>query len=179
MVPALGIDATYAHARVVPGDLAFVSQSSSLMTLMIDWAATRGVGFSLLASLGDMADVHFGDLLDHLAFDARTRAVLLCIDHVAHPRKFLSAARAAARLKPVIVFSVGRSEGVGGAASPSRHPTSPPRRRTPPPPAGHRRLRIQAVSRYTLSASEPAPEPDNPLSQKHHLRFLGPMHLLR
>jgi acetyltransferase len=122
MVPGLGIDATYAHARVVPGDLAFVSQSGSLMTLMLDWAATRGIGFSLLASLGDMADVHFGDLLDHLAFDARTRAVLLCINHVAHPRKFLSAARAAARLKPVIVFSVGRSEGVSGAAAASRQP---------------------------------------------------------
>ena len=119
MVPGLGLDATYAHVRVVPGDLAFVSQSGSLMTLMLDWAATRGVGFSLLGSLGDMADVDFGDLLDHLALDPRTRAVLLCIDHVAHPRKFLSAARAAARLKPVIVFSAGRSDRVGGAASAS------------------------------------------------------------
>ncbi len=122
MVPGLGIDATYAHARVRPGDLAFVSQSGSLMTLitlMIDWAATRGVGFSLLASLGDMADVDFGDLLDHLALDPLTRAVLLCVDQVAHARKFLSAARAAARLKPVIVFSAARGDRVGGAASAS------------------------------------------------------------
>jgi acetyltransferase len=119
MVPALGVDATYAHARAKPGDLAFVSQSGSLMTLMLDWAAARGAGFSLLASLGDMADVDFGDLLDHLALDPLTRAVLLCVDHVAHPRKFLSAARAAARLKPVIVFSAGRSDRIGGAASAS------------------------------------------------------------
>ena len=74
------------------------------MTLMLDWAAARGIGFSLLASLGDMADVDFGDLLDYLAMRCGTRAVLLCIDHIAHPRKFVSAARAAARLKPVIVF---------------------------------------------------------------------------
>lgn len=107
MVPRLGLDATYAHARAVPGDLAFVSQSGSLMTLMLDWAVDRGIGFSLLASLGDMADVHFGDVLDHLALDPLTRAVLLCVDHVAHPRRFLSAARAAARLKPVIVFFAG------------------------------------------------------------------------
>ena len=83
MVPGLGLDATYAHARVRAGDLAFVSQSGSLMTLMLDWAAARGVGFFLLASLGDMADVDFGDLLDHLALDPLTRAVLLCVDHVA------------------------------------------------------------------------------------------------
>ncbi|MBK8211688.1 MAG: CoA-binding protein [Rhodospirillales bacterium] len=78
MVPRLGLDATYAHARAVPGDLAFVSQSGSLMTLMLDWAVDRGIGFSLLASLGDTADVDFGDVLDHLALDPLTRAVLLC-----------------------------------------------------------------------------------------------------
>jgi acetyltransferase len=119
MVPGLGLDATYAHARVSPGDLAFVSQSGSLMTTMLDWAVARGAGFSLVASLGDMADVDFGDLLDHLALDPLTRAVLLCIDHVAHPRRFLSAARAAARLKPVIVFSTGRSDRTAEAASAS------------------------------------------------------------
>ena len=94
------------------------------MTLMLDWAAARGVGFSLLASLGDMADVDFGDLLDHLALDPLTRAVLLCVDHVAHPRKFLSAARAAARLKPVIVFSAGRSD---RSAERHRRPRQPRR----------------------------------------------------
>jgi acetyltransferase len=116
MVPASGLNASYAHATVRDGDLAFVSQSGSLMTLMLDWAAARGIGFSLLASLGDIADVDFGDMLDYLAMDADTRAVLLCIDHIAHPRKFVSAARAAARLKPVIVFDARRLEGAGAAA---------------------------------------------------------------
>ena len=110
MVPASGLNASYAHTRVKDGDLAFVSQSGSLMTMMLDWAAARGIGFSLLASLGDMADVDVGDMLDYLAMDAETRAVLLCIDHIAHPRKFVSAARAAARLKPVIVFDARRLE---------------------------------------------------------------------
>lgn len=113
VVPREGVNASWAQAAALDGDLAFVSQSGSLMTSMLDWAAARGVGFSLLASLGDMADVDFGDILDHLALDAETRAVLLCVDHIAHPRKFLSAARAAARLKPVIIFDAGRHEAAG------------------------------------------------------------------
>jgi acetyltransferase len=111
--PAIGLQANYAHALVHKGDLAFVSQSGSLMTMMLDWAAARDIGFSLLVSLGDMADVDVGDMLDYLALDSETRAVLICIDHIAHPRKFVSAARAAARLKPIIVFDVRRLEGGG------------------------------------------------------------------
>jgi len=107
MVPSQGLNASYAHIRAADGDLAFIAQSGSLMTLMLDWAAARGVGFSLLAALGDMIDIDLGDMLDHLAFDPQTRAVLLCVDRIEHPRKFLSAARAAARLKPVIVFDAG------------------------------------------------------------------------
>ena len=125
MVPAIGLDASYAHTRVKGGDLAFVSQSGSLMTRMLDWAAARGIGFSLLASLGDRADVDFGDMLDYLALDADTRAVLLCIDHIAYPRKFVSAARAAARLKPVIVFHARRLDDAGGAAAATRRPSRP------------------------------------------------------
>ncbi|MBK8175489.1 MAG: bifunctional acetate--CoA ligase family protein/GNAT family N-acetyltransferase [Rhodospirillales bacterium] len=125
IVPARGLDASYAHARAAKGDLAFISQSGSLMTVMLDWAAARGVGFSLLASLGDMSDVDFGDMLDYLAFDGGTRAILLCIDSIANPRRFLSAARSAARLKPVIVFDVarldvGRERRRSGARRPTR-----------------------------------------------------------
>jgi acetyltransferase len=124
IVPASGLNASYGHTRVRDGDLAFVSQSGSLMTMMLDWAAARDIGFSLLTSLGDTADVDFGDMLDYLALNAETRAVLLCIDHIAHPRKFISAARAAARLKPVIVFAAKRLDGTAttivGAARPRR-----------------------------------------------------------
>lgn len=124
MVPKAGVNASWAHIAPIDGDLAFVSQSGSLMTAMLDWASVRGVGFSMLTSLGDMADVDFGDILDHLALDAETRAVLLCIDNIAHPRKFLSAARAAARLKPVIIFDAGRHEPAEAAvAVPSLRPS--------------------------------------------------------
>ena len=128
MVPEVGLDASYAHISARQGDLAFVSQSGSLMTLMLDWAGARGVGFSLVCSLGDRADVDFGDMLDYLAFDADSRAVLLCIDTIAKPRKFMSAARAAARLKPVIVYDAGRLNSAAGTAAAIGEPSPQPSR---------------------------------------------------
>ena len=97
MTPRIGLNATFAHTDALSGDLAFVSQSGALVTAMIDWAKTRGIGFSHVVSLGERVDVDFGDLLDHLATDASTRAILLYIESIEAPRKFMSAARAAAR----------------------------------------------------------------------------------
>ena len=85
---------------------------------MLDWARSRHIGFSHLVSLGEHADVDFGDMLDFLGSDAKTRAILLYIESVEAPRKFMSAARAAARNKPVIVVKSGRSaQGQRAAAS--------------------------------------------------------------
>ena len=108
-VPASGLDASFAQACALPGELAFVSQSGALVTAMLDWARARGIGFSRVVSLGEHADVDFGDMLDYLASDAATRAILLYIESVQSARKFMSAARAAARNKPVIVVKSGRS----------------------------------------------------------------------
>ncbi|MCW5657705.1 MAG: bifunctional acetate--CoA ligase family protein/GNAT family N-acetyltransferase [Burkholderiaceae bacterium] len=110
MTPRLGLNASFSHAAALPGELAFVSQSGALVTAMIDWANARGIGFSQIVSLGERVDVDFGDLLDHLASDPSTRAILLYIESIEAPKKFMSAARAAARNKPVIVVKAGRSE---------------------------------------------------------------------
>jgi acetyltransferase len=117
MSPAIGVNASFAHASAGEGGLAFVSQSGALVAAMVDWSRARGIGFSRLVSLGEQADVDFGDLLDWLASDARTRAVLLYIESVRAARKFMSAARAAARNKPVIVVKAGRSEAGRQAAA--------------------------------------------------------------
>jgi acetyltransferase len=118
LAPHLGLNASFAHRAAAPGPLAFVSQSGALVTAMLDWAAGRGIGFSQFVSLGEHADVDFGDLLDWLANDPATRAILLYIESVESPRKFMSAARAAARNKPVIVVKAGRtSAGQQAAAS--------------------------------------------------------------
>jgi acetyltransferase len=108
MTPHVKLNASFAHTDALPGELAFVSQSGALVTAMLDWAKTRRIGFSHLVSLGERIDVDFGDMLDLLASDARTRAVLLYVESVEAPRKFMSAARAAARNKPVIVVKGGR-----------------------------------------------------------------------
>jgi len=118
MVPDLGLNASFSHIVPLPGDLAFVTQSGAMVTSMLDWATPRGIGFSKIVSLGDKADVDFGDLLDCLAMDPKTRAILLYVESVAHARKFMSAGRIAARNKPVIVIKGGRhAEGARAAAS--------------------------------------------------------------
>jgi acetyltransferase len=85
---------------------------------VLDWAAPRQLGFSHVVSLGDMADVDVGDMLDYLAADPATRAILLYVEGLKEARKFMSAARAAARTKPVSVVKVGRfAEAARAAAS--------------------------------------------------------------
>ncbi len=118
LVPGQALNASFAPGQALPGELAFVTQSGALATAMLDWAQARGIGFSHFISLGDSADVDFGDLLDHLGSDPHTRAILLYIESVKHARKFMSAARAAARNKPVVLVKSGRgSEGARAAAS--------------------------------------------------------------
>ena len=118
LVPGLGINASFAHTSALPGSLAFVSQSGGLTTAVLDWAKSRGIGFSHFISLGEAADVDFGDVLDYLASDGATRAILLYIESITAARKFMSAARAAARNKPVLVVKAGRApEGARAAAS--------------------------------------------------------------
>lgn len=118
LAPHIGLNASLAVSDALPGDLAFISQSGALASAMLDWARTRGIGFSHVVALGQHADVDVGDMLDHLASDVRARAILLYIEDIDAPRKFMSAARAAARTKPVIVVKSGRSaQGQKAAAS--------------------------------------------------------------
>ena len=118
LVPGVSLNASFAPGNALPGKLAFVTQSGALATAMLDWASSRGIGFSHFISLGDSADVDFGDVLDYLGSDPDTRAILLYIESVKAARKFMSAARAAARNKPVILVKVGRApEGAKAAAS--------------------------------------------------------------
>lgn len=118
LAPHKGLNASFAHVNAQPGELAFVSQSGALVTAMLDWARGQAIGFSHFVSLGEHADVDFGDMLDFLANDPKTRAILLYAESIESPRKFMSAARAAARNKPVIIVKAGRSpQGQLAAAS--------------------------------------------------------------
>lgn len=117
LVPGIGLNASFAHANALPGKLAFVSQSGALTTAVLDWANGKGVGFSHFVSLGDCADVDMGDMLDYLASDPATSAILLYVESLRGARKFMSAARAAARNKPVLVVKAGRAAAGAKAAA--------------------------------------------------------------
>jgi len=108
MVPGIGLNASFARTPAIPGRLALVAQSGAIASALLDWAQPRGIGFSHVVTLGDMSDVDFGDMLDYLCGDASTHAILLYVEGVTHPRKFMSAARRAARVKPVLAVKGGR-----------------------------------------------------------------------
>ena len=118
MAPGAGLNASFGHIQPLKGHIAFVAQSGAVQTSVLDWATSQGIGFSHFVSVGNMSDVDFGDMLDYLATDYHTKAILLYIETVTHARKFMSAARAAARIKPVVAVKGGRhSEGARAAAT--------------------------------------------------------------
>lgn len=114
--PIIGVNASFAQGAPAVGGLALVAQSGAVTAAALDWAGARGYGFSRIVTLGDMADVDFGDVLDFLAMDAATTAILLYVESITHARKFMSAARMAGRTKPVAVIKAGRSAAGAKAA---------------------------------------------------------------
>ena len=108
MRPSIGLNATFNKGSAKSGRLALVSQSGALCTAILDWAQVSGVGFSNVVSVGSSADVDFGGILDFLVNDPETESILLYIEGIRQSRSFMSALRAAARTKPVIVIKIGR-----------------------------------------------------------------------
>jgi acetyltransferase len=117
MVPPARFNASFAAHMPRPGDLALISQSGAIVAGMAEWSARHSIGFSALISIGDQIDVDVGDLLDFFALDYETRTILLYIESINDARKFMSAARAAARAKPVIIVKSGRHAQAAKAAA--------------------------------------------------------------
>jgi acetyltransferase len=107
-VPGVKLNASFAASMPQPGDLALISQSGAIATGLVEWASVRDIGFSGVVSIGDSIDVDLADLLDFFAMDRATRAILLYVESIKDARKFMSAARAAARAKPVLAIKTGR-----------------------------------------------------------------------
>lgn len=116
-VPGIGLNATFAREAPLSGDIAFLTQSGGIAVAVLDWAKPRGIGFSAVVSIGGMLDVDFGDLLDYYGTDRATSSIVLYVEAVTHARKFMSAARRAARTKPVIVVKAGRAPQAAQAAA--------------------------------------------------------------
>src|SRR5574338_1277549 len=75
--PDIGLNAAFTKIGAAPGDLALVSQSGAMCSVVLDWAATHKVGFSSVISLTTATDVDFGEVLDYLIHDGRTRYILM------------------------------------------------------------------------------------------------------
>lgn len=108
IVPSLKLNASFAAAMPRPGNIAFISQSGALCTSVLDWAMEGKIGFSQFVSIGNSLDVEFGDLIDYFGEDENTHFIILYIESITNARKFMTAARAFARKKPIIVYKAGR-----------------------------------------------------------------------
>ena len=115
--PNLGINASFAQRSAEKGNIAFISQSGALCTSILDWASEQNVGFSHFVSIGSMLDVGFADLIDYFGMDPNTSCILIYMESLRDARKFMSAARAFARSKPIIVLKAGKSDEGSRAAS--------------------------------------------------------------
>jgi acetyltransferase len=124
MTPSIQLNAAFAPVMPTAGRLAFISQSGALGTSVLDWAAHRKVGFSHFVSLGNMVDVGFHHLIDYFGADSRTACILIYMEHLKEARKFMSAARAFARSKPIIILKAGGTP--TGAHTAMLHTGHPP-----------------------------------------------------
>lgn len=115
--PANGLNASFAASMPLKGNLAFLSQSGAICTAILDYSLQEAIGFSHFVSVGSMLDVDFGDLIDYLGYQPDVRSILVYAESITSPRKFMSAARAVARTKPIIVLKSGRSSAGAKAAS--------------------------------------------------------------
>jgi acetyltransferase len=115
MRPELGLNATFAHASALKGSIGLISQSGALCTAILDWAKPNNVGFSAVVSLGSSSDIDFGEVLEYMISDPRTESIFLYVEGIRDARRFMSALRGAARVKPVLLIKVGRHPGASRA----------------------------------------------------------------
>lgn len=107
--PMLGMNATFARRMALPGNIAFISQSGALCSSILDWACEQNVGFSHFVSIGSMVDIGFAELIDYFGMNQETSCILIYMESLTHARQFMSAARAFARTKPIIILKSGKS----------------------------------------------------------------------
>lgn len=108
IVPGISLNASFGEGMPRKGNVAFISQSGALCTSVLDWAIEEKIGFSYFVSVGNMLDVDFADLIDYFGEDEQTESIILYVESISRARKFIIAARAFARTKPILVYKAGR-----------------------------------------------------------------------
>jgi acetyltransferase len=115
--PGKELNASFSNGMPAKGNLAVISQSGAICFAILDRAAQENTGFSHFVSIGSMLDVDFGDMIDYLGNDGSVKSILLYIETLTNPRKFMSAARSVSRIKPIIVLKAGKSPAGAKAAT--------------------------------------------------------------
>jgi acetyltransferase len=113
--PAHSFNLTYGNDCIKPGSLALLSQSGAMCSAIIDWAKSQDIGFSTVVSMGDAEDIDFGEVLDFLSIDTKTRSIVMYVESIHNARRFLSGLKAAASLKPIVLIKAGRNQAGGQA----------------------------------------------------------------
>lgn len=117
MNPLMNMNATFAATMAHKGNVAFISQSGAMCTAVLDWSLKQNIGFSAFVSIGSMADVNWGDLIDYLGSDPNTSSILMYMESIGDAKAFLSAAKEVVLSKPIIVIKAGRTEAAAKAAA--------------------------------------------------------------
>jgi acetyltransferase len=113
------MNASFANQMPLAGKMAFVSQSGAICTAILDLSIAENIGFSYFVSLGSMLDVDFGDMIDYLGGEPEVSSIVMYVESLTHFRKFMSAARAVSRVKPIIALKAGRTR--AGALAAASH----------------------------------------------------------
>lgn len=108
IAPYMNMNASFARNMPKKGHVAFISQSGALGSALLDWAQEENIGFSYFVSIGNAMDLTFGELIDYFGQDSNTKTIVLYVESIKDVRKFMTAARAFARKKPIIVYKAGR-----------------------------------------------------------------------
>ncbi|MBN1425609.1 GNAT family N-acetyltransferase [Candidatus Fermentibacteria bacterium] len=108
IVPGRNLNLSFAGGMPKPGNVAFISQSGALCTSVLDWAIEGKIGFSHFVSIGNTVDVNFGDLIDYFGAERTTSSIICYIESISNARRFMTAARAFARTKPILAYKAGR-----------------------------------------------------------------------
>ncbi len=109
MLPHQGINTTFDPVSAQPGYIGFVSQSGAIITTVVDWSITEGIGFSAVVSVGNQMDLSFLDYLKFLEQDENTRAIILYIEEIRNGREFMETVAEVSKKKPIIALKAGSS----------------------------------------------------------------------
>ncbi|MEI8377208.1 MAG: acetate--CoA ligase family protein [bacterium] len=115
--PSVQMDATFAEALPVRGDIGFVSQSGALGGGILNILKDLNVGFAQFVSIGNQADINAETMMEYWENDDDVKQILLYMESIANPDNFRNLATRITKKKPVIALKAGRSAAGASAAS--------------------------------------------------------------